>query len=176
MATLPRLPSNQSVQPSQAQLYNLARGRRRQRGVAFMEFAIIVPLLLSLIAFPFFFGRIFMYYSVAQKAAQNAAIYLATVPRAEMQETGKSRAAKELAEAIVAATIKEADTGKDGAIGFQVQCDNNQCGLGVVPTKTVAVELRISMYDEYFPFLTWAVLRDGPLVMNVNATVPYLGK
>ncbi len=176
MATLPSLPRNQSMQPGQARLNNLARVRRRQRGVALIEYSIVVPLLISMIAFPFFFGRVFMYYSVAQKAAQNAAIYLATVPRTEMQENQKSQAAKALAEEIVATTIKEADTGVQGAIGFLVLCDNNQCGLGAVPTNSVAVVVRIVMYDEHFPFLTWIFLGDGPLIMNASATVPYLGK
>ena len=169
MATQPSSHRNLSAQ------HVRARGHQRQRGVGLLEFSIIVPLLISLVAFPFFFGRAFMYYSVGQKAAQNAALYLATVPRSEMQEVFKSQAAAAMAHDIVNATMKEADLGVNTGITYQVQCNNSACGSGVIPTS-VGVKIMIPLYDVYFPFLTWVFLGDGPFLMNADVTVPYLGK
>lgn len=147
---------------------------QRQRGVAAVELAILLPLLVVLIAFPLFFGRVFMYYSVAQKAAQNAAMYLATIPKLDMQDTNKSAAAKNIAEEIVEITIGELKPGT-GAIGFQIQCDDSSCGLGAIPNN-VSVNVRLVLYDDYFSSFTWLFLHDGPLVINADAKIGYLGQ
>ncbi|MDO8311779.1 MAG: TadE/TadG family type IV pilus assembly protein [Sideroxyarcus sp.] len=149
---------------------------QRQRGVAAVEFAIILPLLIGLLAFPFFFGRVSLYYSVAQKAAQNAAAYLATVPKVEMHDNNKSAAARDMAEEIVNATIAELGPGELGGIGFVIECDGGACGVGAVPEDLITVKIRITMYDEYFPYITWVILGDGPLVLDAKATVKYLGQ
>jgi Flp pilus assembly protein TadG len=51
--------------------------RHRQRGVAAIEFAITVPLLLLLVLGVFEFGRIFFQYNTLTKATRDAARYLA---------------------------------------------------------------------------------------------------
>lgn len=155
--------------------YSQAR-TQRQHGVAAIEFAIILPLLLALLAFPLFFGRVFMYYSVAQKAAQNAAMYLATVPKLEMQDNNKSAAATDMAEEIVNATISSLNPGNLGGVGFQIQCDGTVCGVGAIPNDSITVKVRVVMYDEFFPHFTWPILHDGPMVLNAEATVSYLGQ
>lgn len=152
------------------------RKSRRQRGVAAIEMAIILPLLVILLTFPIFFCRAFLYYSVAQKAAHNAAMYLATVPKLEMQDNNKSAAASDMATEIVEATIAELSPGALGGIGVSIQCDNGPCGVGAVPNGLITVDLRITMYDEFFPYFTWVVLGDGPLILDASATVRYVGQ
>lgn len=146
---------------------------RRDRGVAAVEFAIILPLILVLLAFPVFFGRVFMFYSVAQKAAQNAAQYIATVPKVEMHDSNKAAAANDVAKEIIRLTMGEVSAGS-GGIGIQVDCDDGECGTGEVPTE-ILVNIRLVLYDDYFAFLTYSILGDGPLVINANAKVKYLG-
>lgn len=147
----------------------------RERGVAAVELAVILPLIVILIAFPLFFGRVFMYYSVAHKAAQNSAMYLATVPRVEMQDNKKSAAAEDIAEEIVTATIGELKPGGLGAVVHQIDCDGGACGSGAIP-NWITIHVRLVLYDEYFPNFTWIFLHDGPLVLNAEAKVKYLGQ
>jgi Flp pilus assembly protein TadG len=45
----------------------------RQRGVAAVEFAILVPLLLILLTAPLYIGRVLWHYTVIHKAAHDAA-------------------------------------------------------------------------------------------------------
>lgn len=48
------------------------RRHRRQRGIAALELALVMPVLLTL---PLYFGRLFWYYAALQKGAQNAVRY-----------------------------------------------------------------------------------------------------
>lgn len=149
---------------------------RRQRGIAAVEFAIILPILISLIAFPIFFGRVFMYYTVAHKAAQNAAMYLATIPKSEMYDINKSAAARDMAENIAYSTIAELSPGELGGIGLVLLCNGDPCGFGAEPINDIKVTVHMVMFDEYFSFFTWIALHDGPLVLNARVNVNYLGQ
>lgn len=62
----------------------------RQRGVAVVEFAIVVFVLLLLFAGVVEFGRAFMYYDALSKGTRNAARYLATTSVANLSATGTS--------------------------------------------------------------------------------------
>jgi Flp pilus assembly protein TadG len=52
------------------------QGKQGQRGVAIVEFALILPLLLTLIIFVAEFGRAIMYYNTLTKSVRDAARYL----------------------------------------------------------------------------------------------------
>jgi hypothetical protein len=147
--------------------------RTREAGVAAVEFAIILPLMITLIAFPLFFGRVFMFYSVAQKSAHNSAIYLSKIPLVEMQDVAKSAAAATLTSELVAATIEELHPGSRGAIQTQIDCDDGPCGTGV-PTY-ISVHVRVKMYDELFNFFTSPILGDEGIQLKAKVTMKYVG-
>ena len=52
--------------------------RTRQQGVALVEFALVLPLLLTLALFVAEFGRAIMYYNTLTKSVRDAARYLST--------------------------------------------------------------------------------------------------
>ena len=58
----------------------LKRFRRDRRGVAFLEFTILFPLLLALSLGVFEFGRALQHHHLINKAVRDAARYLARVP------------------------------------------------------------------------------------------------
>src|SRR3954467_9708660 len=83
--------------PSPRQAVVPARnGLRKERGVAAVEFAILLPILIALLSLPVFFARVCMHYSVAQKAAQNSAMYIATIPYVEMYTQSRAIAASDI--------------------------------------------------------------------------------
>ena len=72
---------------------------KRQRGSAAVEAALIIPLILvPLFAFILLFGRYFWYYTVAQKTAHDAALYLASAPLADIRSNNASDLAKRIIE------------------------------------------------------------------------------
>jgi Flp pilus assembly protein TadG len=121
---------------------------KRQAGVAAVELAILMPILLVFLTFPVFFARVFWHYTVAQKAAQDAARYLSTVSAAEMMTPARAQAAGEFAQEIVRREIAELAPGSDIA-DAGTYCDGVNCGEklpGTTPA-TVRVNFSISMFD-----------------------------
>lgn len=128
----------------------IPRPRRRQRGVAAVELALVMPMLVVLLTFPIFFARFCWHYTVAQKAAQDAARYLSQVSAQEMRSQTLSRAAAAVATEIVRTEVGELAPG--APIGDpEVHCDQNICGFrgGSVP-ETVRVSVYVSFFDTFF--------------------------
>ncbi len=152
---------------------NEHRPQPRQRGVAAVEFAIILPLIVALITFPIFFARVFMHYSVAQKAAHDAAIYLSNIPLAEMSDYDRSLDAADVAAAIATEELAELRPGKGKKAVIQVQCDGGPCGT-FTPAE-ITVHVRMRMYDDFFNYWTGNVVGTGGIQLNAQATARYVG-
>ena len=149
------------------------RLRRKQAGVAAVEFAIILPVIVILITFPIFFARLFMHYSVAQKAAHDAAIYLSNIPLAEMSDYDRSLDAADVAAAIATEELAELRPGKGKKAVIQVQCDGGPCGTATPVDITVHVRMR--MYDDLFNYWTWDAVGSAGIQLNAQATARYVG-
>jgi hypothetical protein len=149
-------------------------GQRQQRGLAFVEFAIVLPVIIMLITFPIFFCRVFAHYSVIQKAAHDAAVYFATVPLADMKDFNRADAARDAAEAIIAEEVAELRPGAGSGANFVVLCDGGPCGSG--KPEQISVQIRMRMYDDYFYFLTWPVVGDDGVLVSAAVTLAYLGQ
>lgn len=145
-----------------------------QRGVAAMELALILPILLIVLAVPLFFGRVFWHYTVAQKAAHDAARYFATVPVTQMRNPNQVGYAVEVARAITAEVTADLNPGPYPPV-ITVLCDGHICDGFSAPTK-VNVIVRISMHDEIFPFITDAYLGGLGLPLTTEVTMRYAGE
>jgi hypothetical protein len=146
--------------------------RTRERGVAAIELAALLPIMLILLTFPLFYARCFWHYTAAQKAAQDAARYLAAVPAAEMRSKNLAKAAAAVAIQIAQKEISELAPGAPFDPP-QAVCDGLSCGssAGKVPTK-VRVFINFGMVDNIF-----GVVDTGRYGFQVTAdvTLRYVG-
>lgn len=146
--------------------------RRRQRGVAAVEFALVFPILLVTLAPLMLYARYMWHYTVAQKAAQDAARYMSTVSAAEMKSRTLAGDAKSIAIEIARREVAELSPGED-MVDADVICDTNTCGFksGTVP-KAVTVSVAFHMFDTFFNSYL------GPYGMPVeaNVTMRYAGR
>ena len=150
--------------------------KRSGRGSVSVEMAFFLPILLLFLAVPLFFAQVFWYYSVAQKAAHDAARFLATATRIEMttQATGGGDAPVAiLARSIADAEIAEIQPMFD-AWAIAVQCDLTQCGMGV--PQTVRVQVRIQMTDKFLRDFTDEFTNGQKITLTADATMSYAGK
>jgi len=123
-------------------------GERRQRGLAAIEFALCLPVLVALLVLPVFFARAFWHYTMAQKAAQNAARYLAGASAADLGAPDAPHAASKIAREIVQRQI--AEMSQDAVVsGIDVACDESSCAgtpEGKLPA-TVRVSFQVTMSE-----------------------------
>ncbi|MDY0961108.1 MULTISPECIES: TadE/TadG family type IV pilus assembly protein [Massilia] len=151
---------------------NLALPWRRQRGVAAVEFAVLLPCLALVLASLILCARLMWHYTVAHKAAQDAARYMATVPAVEMRSPALAVEAKAVAVEIAKREMVDLALGRNAAT-TDVQCDSYNCGflIGEVPS-TVKVALALRIRDPIFNLYL------GPygLPIVVNVVEPYVGK
>lgn len=148
------------------------RSTKRQAGVAAIECALLLPILIAFLIIGFFTVSIFWHYTMAQKAAQDAARYLSTVSASEMMTPASARAAGDLAREIIRREI--AEVSPSSVIGeLETFCGSSNCGgnaPGTVPT-TVRVHFLISMFDPSgFVDTGWY-----GLPITANYTMRYVG-
>ncbi len=148
--------------------------RNRSRGVAAIEFAIILPILITLIAFPIFIARVFMHYSVAQKAAHDTVLVLARIPQSEVRNENFFKANVDLTKSIAESELEELNPGSGNSVYVTVLCDENQCGPAV--PKFVRVTVQMHMRDDYFYWLTWPLYGDDGLLVTGEMRMPFIGK
>ena len=146
--------------------------RKREAGVAAIELAFLLPILLVFLLFPIFLSKCLWHYTVAQKAAQDAARYLSTVPRAEMMSPQLAEEAGDLAMEIARRELAELAPTSE-ITGPRAYCDTDVCGdlaQGTLP-RTVRVKILFSMSDPLgLMDFGWYGLQ-----ITANHTMPYVG-
>lgn len=138
-------------------------------GLAAIEFFLILPLLLLLLAFPLYFGRYCYHYSVTHAAATNAANYMSKVPLAEATNTLKAPIAFGVAREIVRDMTSELNPGP-AAPAVMIDCVDNLCS-GTIKPKKVRVTIEMSVEDLFFRNVTQL-----SLPVHVSVTLPYVGR
>lgn len=148
--------------------------RIRSRGVAAIEFAVVLAILMTLLAFPIFLGRVFMHYSVAQKAAHDAALILARIPLAEVRNEQFFKANIDVTKSIAEAELEELNPGGGNGVYVTVLCDENQCGPAVPAFVRVTVQMR--MRDDVLYRFTSQLYGDEGMLITGEMTMPFIGK
>lgn len=125
---------------------------KRQGGSAAVELAIVMPILFVLMTVPIFFARYFWHYTVAHKAAQDAARYLSTISVREMRSAALSATAGQIARGIAAEEIADLLPGKDKPV-IEVFCGPTKLCSGYSASampETIAVSVDMDMIDTLF--------------------------
>lgn len=153
-----------------------------QRGAVAVEAAVIILfVLLPLIAFCLFFGRYFLYYTVAQKAAHDAALYLSNAPLNEIKAVGSP--AVVLANTIIAAETAEMSLSAAAEPTAICEFKTNasappiwgNCNNTYKPIR-VRAGVSLSVADPFFTAVTWFVTRGNPIPIWADATMNYNGR
>lgn len=127
--------------------------QRSQHGIAAVECAALLPVLVLLLAFILFFGRIFMHYTVALKTAGDVATFLAQTRSQEMMEARPDLgevAIVGLARTIAAAELAELSPGENGHPVVDIICDTRTCRGDQLPNEIIAT-ISMRMYDPFLP-------------------------
>jgi Flp pilus assembly protein TadG len=155
---------------------SLRQAKHRTRGSVAVEFAILLPTMIIMLAAPLLFGRVFWHYTVAQKAAQDAVRFLAAANAAEIKTPGAGGAeapVAAVARAIVLAEIAELSPGPYTP-GVDVLCDGGTCFGFLIPTR-VTVRVTMPIYDEYLNGITSVFTSGDQILINPVATTNYVG-
>jgi len=151
------------------------RSRKSRRGSVAIEMAIVLPILVVLLTVPVFFARAFWYYTVAQKAAHDAARFLSTATQAELRTVGAGNSDAPVA--VLARAIVEEETAVLNPVMrvkvVDVQCNFNTCGVSVPATVRVSIQMR--MHDDLFAPFTSAFYGQDGLYLSADVTMRYAG-
>ena len=149
---------------------------RNQRGVAAVEFAFILPVLVLVIAVTLFFGRIFWHYTVAQKAAHDAVIMLANATNLEIATSRSDGADVGIATLAKAVAVEEIAELRPGMVAprVEVYCDGAACIGGSLPIQ-VRVLVRMQMSDMFFGGFTDNLEGNAGLWIRADVRMPYVG-
>ena len=139
-----------------------------QRGIAAIELAIALPVLISMLTLTLFYARYFWYYSVAQKAAQDSARFMVSARNTEMKSLALATAMSNAAREIVAQEM--ADLPLDAPPVVDVQCDTLTCN-GIVPNK-VRAHVFFRIKDNIFGAVDAG---DDGLTIDAEANFHYVG-
>ena len=143
----------------------------RQRGAAAVELAILIPILIVILAPLILYARYMWHYTVVHRAAQDAAQYLATVPKAEMNSRLLAGRAKDVAVEIVKTELADLAP-EDALYDPGVYCDTEECGSVAGAPQTVRVLVSFEFYDNIFH----TYLGPRGFTIEANVTMSYVGK
>lgn len=149
-------------------------GERFQRGAAHIELAFILPVMLLMLAFCLFFGRVSWHYTAAHKAAHDAVRYLSSVPARDMSTPARLAEVVQVAQAIAQAEIDGLNPGPYPPV-VTILCDGLTCdGFSIPPTIMVGV--RLAMFDQTLTAVTSPFLGTTPVPLTATVSMRYVGK
>jgi hypothetical protein len=148
--------------------------RRFQGGTAAVELAVIAPVLMLVLAFTVFFGRVFWHYTAAHKAAHDAGRYLSSVPQIEMKTPARAANVVLVARTIAEQEVAGLSPGPYAPV-ITIACDTITCDGFGIPTN-INVTVRLAMFDEMLYNWTNEILGDTPLVLTAAVSMRYVGK
>lgn len=150
---------------------------RKERGSAAIEFALILPMLVVLLAFTLLFGRLFWHYTVALKAAHDAATFLAMsrIPEVSINKTdlGEIEVAR-IAKSIAVTEVAELNPGNGAKPIVEVNCDRYQCVGQKVPDE-ISVMVRMKMFDSFLSGITDEIAGSEGIWLVAEVRMPYVG-
>lgn len=127
-----------------------ARRRRGQQGAAAVEMALILMLSAFLLPIVFLFSRVFYHYSVIKQGTQDAANYMAALPRVEMLTSAGMVLAQARTKDIVDKAILEAGIKPPEDLVIGVRCNNGANCNAAVAVRSVRVDADFTLVDDFW--------------------------
>lgn len=124
--------------------------RRRQSGAAAVELALILIGSGFLLPVVFLFSRVFYHYNVIKQATQDAANYMAALPRVEMITPAGMALAQVRARDMVENAIAEAGIKPPEDLVIDVRCNNNSSCVSSIAVEDVHVEATFILVDGFW--------------------------
>lgn len=124
--------------------------RRRQSGAAAVELALILIFSGFLLPVVFLFSRVFYHYSVIKQATQDAANYMAALPRVEMITPAGMALAQVRARDMVENAIAEAGIKPPEDLVIGVRCNNGGDCIAAVAVTDVRVGATFTLVDGFW--------------------------
>ena len=147
--------------------------RVRARGSVAVEAAIALVLFIPFLTLPVFYAKTFWHYTAVQKAAQDAARFLAGVPRQHMRSPRLAADDAQTAMKIAQIEMSELNPGHEVPTIEMFRGTSACNGTGTRPLPTsVRVLIKMNMYDTIFGLASTG--RYG-LPLTADVTFPYLG-
>lgn len=147
--------------------------QRAQHGIAAIEFAAVLLLMMLLLPATLFFGRVFWQYNTLQKACRDAARYMASVPLVEMSNATAYAAAVATTQQMVTDALDAARVSSDRN-AVDVIC-RPACGLANAAPATIELIIAIVVHDDIFGSFTgdWLNGQNG-ISFTADIMVPYV--
>lgn len=153
---------------------------RRTQGSIAIECALILPVLLMLMTTMLLLGRIFWSYTVAEKAAHDAARFLASVPIKDMRvSTGEAAPIVSVAKQIARDELDEMKLGTIASTtifcyGGTPEPYWEEC-LGFDTPLKIRVRVTVAITDPVFEQFTWWFNGGEPLLLRAVMATDYVG-
>jgi len=153
---------------------SLRHQRRGSRGGVIVEFAVLLPLMVTFLAAPLLLGRIFWHYTVMEKAVHDAARVLAGASLVEIRAPGAGGTDVPMAavtRAIVQEEIAELNPGLYAPY-IDIQCDGAGCSGFTTPNR-ITVRATVPIDNLFFGGIT--SIFAGEVFLEAVATMNYVG-
>lgn len=153
--------------------------RRNEGGTAVIELvAVLGVILIPLLVASLFFGRFVWHYSVAQKAAHDAARFVAASSPTEMKIQCTLLIYKDpcivmAAMSLATTEMAELNPGGVDAPSVAVYCDEQKCATNsATPLPTmISVDIKMTVRDPFFKVFSSAFgSAAGPIEIPIHAT------
>lgn len=144
-----------------------------QRGVAAIELAFIISTNMVMLPAVALFAMMFFQYSVLKEATHDAAMYMATLPRAALlDETERARSIGVAKQMVLTAAQESGLTGLTKVYEVQVLCEQAACG-SIVP-RSIDVVTSFTIEDFMFSAFTgrWTDDETSMWGAGVKSTIP----
>jgi hypothetical protein len=155
---------------------------RSEDGAVAVEAAVCIAfILVPVLACVLLFGRFFWYYTVAQKAVHDAALYMSSATPLEIRS---SRGAAELAGKIVTWETGDLDQDTVASLGTTALCGYKDtspepqfynCYASTTPPAAVRAGLTMTITDPFLSPVTDAIIDTDGIPIRVSVTMNYNG-
>lgn len=155
-------------------LHKLSLFRPRQRGAIAVEMAILVVVMFLIMAGIVEFSRAFWYYNALDKATRDAARFMSTVTKVEIENSNTARAAVDVAKSLALITVNGANVSPAiVAANVAILCDAAAC-TGTKPTNVTATVTLVMNIGSIFPFVNVANGTYGNVTLAPSTTMRYM--